>query len=78
MLNNRRLFILLASILIPGAGHVILRKYKRGIILIFWMIFMGFLTSHFAKPEISMIGRYSGGFAVWVLSVLDVNNLQKQ
>lgn len=77
MADTRRKFILLASMLIPGAGHVISGKYKRGIILIFWMIFMGFLTSHFAKPGISMIGRYSGGFAVWVLSVLDVNNFTK-
>lgn len=74
----RRGGILLASMIVPGSGHVILGVPKRGLLMVFWMVLLGFLTSRFAGPDISVVGRYAGGLAVWVLSVVDVNRIMNR
>lgn len=63
---------LLASFLIPGAGHVLLGQSRRGMILIFWMAVFAFLTYQLSGEGISFVGRFAGGFAVWVISILEV------
>lgn len=73
--RSRKGLILLLAMLIPGSGHVILGQPKRGLILLFWMVLLGFLTSRFAGPEVSIVGQYAGGLAVWILSVMDVHRL---
>lgn len=42
-------------------------------IMIAWMMVMGFITYQLTEDTRSFIGRYSGGFAVWVLSVIEVH-----
>lgn len=69
---------LLAAFLIPGAGHVLLGKSQRGMILLFWIAVFGFLTSQLAGEDVSFIGRYAGGFAVWVISILEVYRIIKR
>lgn len=64
--------------IVPGSGHVILGVPKRGLLMVFWMVLLGFLTSRFAGPDISVVGRYAGGLAVWVLSVVDVNRIMNR
>jgi hypothetical protein len=75
--NWRLLGVVAAAAIVPSAGHVILGKAPRGLMLAFWMIALGFITYKLAGPEISFWGRYSGGFAVWVLSVLDAAHLAR-
>ncbi len=79
MIKNkwRLLLVVVAAALLPSAGHVILGRASRGLMLAFWMIALGFITDKLAGPEISFFGRYSGGFAVWVLSVLDAAHLAR-
>ena len=71
--RQRRGLILLAAMIVPGSGHVILGVSKRGLLMLFWMVLLGFLTSRFAANDVSVVGRYAGGLAVWVLSVVAVN-----
>ena len=40
--------------------------------MLFWMIIFGYLTFHYSSPDISFVGRISGGMAVWFLSVVEV------
>ena len=49
----------------------------RGLMLAFWMLALGFISSKLAAADASFIGRYAGGFAVWVLSVVDVAHLAR-
>lgn len=63
---------LLSTILIPGSGYVFLGRPMRGLVMLFWMIIFGYLTFMISSPEISFIGRISGGLAVWMLSVIEV------
>ena len=64
-----------AALIIPGAGHVLLGKSTRGLLMLCWMVIFGYLTFHLSSPHVSFLGRISGGVAIWVLSVLEVYRL---
>ncbi len=70
-----RWVIIVSSMIIPGSGHVLLGKYTRGMLMVVWMFFFGFITYNITGPDISFIGKISGGILVWVLSVLEVYKL---
>lgn len=74
----RKWLPVLAAMIIPGSGHVILGRSKRGLILLFWMILFGFVTHQLAGEEISVVGKFSGGLAVWVISVLEVAKISQK
>lgn len=65
-------FAIFTSLIVPCSGYVILGKQIRGLMMLMWMFVFGFITYYLAGENISVIGRYSGGLAIWVLSVLDV------
>ncbi|MDQ7093509.1 hypothetical protein REC12_07900 [Desulfosporosinus sp. PR] len=65
----------LASFIIPGSGYVLLARPLRGLMMIFWMLILGYITFHLTSQNISISGRLSGGLAVWVISILEVYRL---
>jgi len=64
--------ILTSALLVPGSGHVFLGRPSRGLVMLFWMVILGFMTFRLAPPQAGFIGQISGGAAVWALSVVDV------
>lgn len=70
--------IVISSIIIPGSGHVLLGKPMRGFLMICWMFVFGYITFHLTTEVTSFIGRFSGTFAVWVLSVLEIDKLARK
>lgn len=67
----------IASIIVPGSGYVLLGMPFRGLQMLFFMAFLGYITFNLTGPDISPVGRFAGGFAVWVLSVLEVSRIAK-
>lgn len=67
--------IIASAALLPGSGHVILGRAQRGFFLLLWMFALGYITSHLSGENVSLIGRWSGGIAVWALSLLEVGKL---
>ncbi|MFA5863323.1 MAG: hypothetical protein WC975_01400 [Phycisphaerae bacterium] len=68
-----------SAVVVPGSGHVLLGRPMRGLMMLFWMVLFGFITFHLTTEKISLIGRFSGGLAVWAISVLEVCRItQKQ
>lgn len=67
-----RWFIILAAIVIPGSGYVLTGRPYRAMTLLFFMGFLAFITFNLTGANISPIGRFSGGFAVWALSVMEL------
>ncbi|OQY23023.1 MAG: hypothetical protein B6I37_06145 [Desulfobacteraceae bacterium 4572_35.2] len=63
------------AIMLPGSGHLVLGRPARGFILLLWMVVMGFITYNLSDENTSFIGRYSGGFAILILSVLDIDTI---
>lgn len=72
-LRKRKTLALLCSVIIPGSGYVILGRPFRGLLMLFWMVIFGYITFSLAKPETSFIGKFSGGIAVWALSLLEIS-----
>lgn len=67
----------IASIIVPGSGYVLLGMPFRGLQMLFFMVFLGYITFNLTGPDISPVGRFAGGFAVWALSVLEVFRIAK-
>lgn len=63
--------VLAAAILLPGSGHVLCGRSRRGLIMQLFMIVLGFVTWQLAPPQASIVGRLSGGLFVYALSITD-------
>lgn len=77
MSKAKKIVIVICAVIIPGSGHVMLKKPVRGLMLIFWMLALGFITYNLTDESTSIIGRYAGGIFVYMLSLLEVIRLQK-
>ena len=62
---------LLTAILLPGMGQVLNNSAKRGFLMVVFMIVLGYFTAQVADPNVSIVGRYAGGFFVYAISVMD-------
>jgi hypothetical protein len=67
----------ISAAIIPGSGHVILGRPMRGLVFLFWMVIAGYITYHLTMETTSLIGRLSGGLAVWVISILEVSKISR-
>ena len=64
-------FILAAALAIPGAGQVFNRQPVRGLTFLFFMMLLGGYTLVTASPEVSLVGKLSGGIFVHAIAVYD-------
>lgn len=69
---------ILAAIIVPGSGYVLLKRPMRGLVMVFWMFIFGYITFQLSTVNISAVGRYSGGIAVWAISVLEVYRITRK
>jgi hypothetical protein len=63
--------VLAIAILLPGMGQVLNNAVKRGLLMVTFMVLLGYFTAQVADPNVSIIGRYAGGFFVYAISVMD-------
>jgi hypothetical protein len=63
--------VLASSVLLPGSGHVLNGAPQRGLIFLFFIILLGWVSVNIMPADASFIGRYVGGVFVYGLSVLD-------
>ena len=63
--------VLVAAVLLPGAGQVINGMPTRALIMMFFMLSLGFVTMQLAAPERSFAGRHAGGLFVYAIAVMD-------
>ena len=63
--------VLVAAVLLPGAGQVINGMPTRALIMMFFMLSLGFVTMQLAAPERSFAGRHTGGLFVYAIAVMD-------
>jgi hypothetical protein len=63
--------ILLASLILPGSGHVWLGLAQRGLMFLFFILILGWVSSHIMPSHFSFIGRHIGGIFVYGVSVID-------
>jgi hypothetical protein len=63
--------VLAASIVLPGAGHVLQGLTQRGLTFLFFIVVLGWVSSHLMPDHASFIGRHIGGLFIYGLSILD-------
>jgi uncharacterized membrane protein len=63
--------VLAVAIALPGMGQVLNRQPVRGLIFVFFIVLLGAFTLKTSAPDISFIGKYSGGLFVWAMAVFD-------
>ncbi|MDA8213424.1 MAG: hypothetical protein M0021_16350 [Clostridia bacterium] len=73
-----RWLIILAAMIVPASGHVLIGKPMRGLTLLFFMGFFAVITFQLTGEDISPVGRLSGGFAVWALSVIEIYSFTRR
>lgn len=64
-------WVLLTAILLPGVGQVFNNTPLRGFVMVCFMIILGLITFNLAQPQISMVGKLSGGIFIYAFSVMD-------
>jgi len=68
---------LLASLLLPGSGHLILGKAQRGLMFIFFMITLSWISFKLMPPTASFFGRHGGGFLIYGFCALDAYKIAR-
>ncbi len=63
--------ILGVAILLPGMGQVLNRQPLRGLTFVFFTVLLGAFTLKTAAPDVSFVGKISGGLFVWAMAVFD-------
>lgn len=63
--------VLLIALLLPGMGQVANKEQGRGLLMVFFMVSLGWVTYHLTTPEHSWVGRHAGGVFVYAMSLLD-------
>lgn len=65
------LLVLAAAIVLPGTGQVLNREPTRGLMFLFFILLLGAFTLKTAAPDVSLVGRLSGGIFVWAMAAYD-------
>ena len=64
-------WVLLVAVLLPGVGQVVNNTPNRGVMFLFFIMSLGWVTMHLSPPDASFVGRYAGGFLIYAISILD-------
>lgn len=63
--------VLAIAIIFPGVGQVMNSQPARGLVMIFFMFILGVITYQTSSPDISTVGRFSGGIFIYAVAVMD-------
>jgi hypothetical protein len=63
--------VLVAAVLLPGVGHVLLGVPQRGLSFVFFIVIFGWVGSNLMPAHASFAGQYIGAIFVYGLSVID-------
>lgn len=67
----RPLLVLLIAIVLPGMGQIANNQATRGLLFAFTIVALGYVTSKYAAPDASIVGRYAGGFFLYAVAIMD-------
>jgi hypothetical protein len=68
--------VLLAAIF-PGGGHLLQGRPQRGLVFLFFMVILGWVSIRVMPETFSFFGRHAGGIFIYGISVLDAYKWSK-
>jgi hypothetical protein len=60
-----------SALLLLGSGQVWNRQPLRGLAFLFFALLLGAFTLKTAAPDVSLVGKLSGGIFVWAMALFD-------
>jgi len=69
--------VLAAAILFPGSGHVLIGVSQRGLVFLFFIVLLGWVSANMMPADSSFVGRYIGGVFIYGLSVIDAYKIAR-
>jgi hypothetical protein len=69
--------VLAIAIVLPGMGHVLCGRARRGLTLQLFMIALAFVTWQLSSPQRSLVGRMAGGIFIYALSLPEAYRLAR-
>ncbi len=77
MPQRKKPMLLLVASLVPGAGHVWLGQAQRGLMFIFFMTILGWISTKIMPESASFVGRHIGGVFIWGMSIIDAYRINR-
>jgi hypothetical protein len=65
------LLVLAVAAVLPGGGQLLNNQATRGLLFAFTAVALGYVTSKYAAPNASVVGRYAGGFFIHAIALMD-------
>ncbi len=69
--------VLAVATVLPGVGQVMNRQPMRGLFFVFFILLLGAFTLKTAAPDVSIVGKLSGGIFVYAMAILDAYRLAR-
>jgi hypothetical protein len=69
--------VLLAGLILPGAGHVLLGQAQRGLTFLFFTAVLGWVSLKVMPEHMSFFARHVGGIFIYGISVLDAYKIAR-
>ncbi len=70
--------LIFAASLLPGVGHVLLGQAQRGLMFIFFMTILGWISLKLMPENASFVGRHIGGVFIWGMSIIDAYRINRR
>lgn len=64
-------FVLAAALVLPGSGQVLNSVPHRGLMFLFFIVLLGWVSANLMPPGSTLVGRYIGGIFIYGLSAID-------
>lgn len=77
MPTRKNSILVIAAAIVPGAGHVLLGQAQRGLMFIFFMTILGWISTKIMPETASFMGRHIGGIFIWGMSIIDAYRVNR-
>ena len=69
--------VLMASLVLPGSGHVILGQAQRGLMFLFFTVILAWVSIRLMPETASFFSRHVGGFFIYGIAALDAYKIAR-
>ena len=69
--------VMLIAIVAPGSGHWAAGAMQRGVMFVWFMLILGWISWRLTGPDISIVGRLAGALLIYAISIMDAYKLAR-